>query len=109
MYADAIPPSDVDLAAFRSALAGAASGPDEALAELLTTGYGHVLELEAEQLATARRVDRLLQHGDDAAVVAATHQQRARSSLLAALRAELEAAAATRRLRRAGAPRPLGP
>ncbi len=100
-----IPPG---LVAFQRRLATARHHPDDAIADLLTTGYGYVLDLEAEQLETGRRIDDLLQAGDDDGALEAARHQRGVRAMAIALREELDALGATRRPHRAGGPPPTG-
>ena len=98
-----IPP---DLVAFQQQLAVARHHPDDAIPDLLTTGYAYVLDLEAEQLETGRRIDGLLQIGDDDGALAAARHQRGVRAMAAARREELDALGAMRRPRRAAGPPP---
>jgi hypothetical protein len=100
-----IPPG---LVAFQHQLATARHHPDDAIADLLTTGYAHVLDLEAEQLETGRRIDDLLQAGDDDAALEAARHQRGLRAMAIALREELDSLGAMRRPRRAAGPPPPG-
>lgn len=69
--------------------------------DLLTTGYAHALELEAEQRSYDRALASLLALGDDTAAAAALRCRSALRSAAARLRASLASA----RLRRgAGGP-----
>lgn len=101
-----IPPG---LVAFQQQLASARHHPDDAIPDLLTTGYAYVLDLEAEQLETGRRIDELLSTGDDDAALEAARHQRGVRAMAAALREELDALGAMRRPRRAAAPPPHDP
>ncbi len=65
-----------DLQRLRRRLSTAADQPDEVIAEVLTWGYAHLIELEADHLAAGRRVDALLEAGDEDAVFAAVREQR---------------------------------
>ena len=106
-----LPPDslDRDLGEFRRELADAAGRSDNEIAVLLTTGYALVLELEADYEAAGRHVDEALLHGDDEGVIAAVRRQRGARAAAGALREELEALAAIRRLRRGAAEPPPGP
>lgn len=73
---------------------------EQRLADELTAGHGRVLELEAERAANARRIDEVLDDGDDAAVLALVRRQRALGIEVAELRGHLAELAATRRLLR---------
>ncbi len=90
-----------DLQRLRRRLSTAADQPDEVIAEVLTSGYAHLLELEADHLAAGRRVDALLEAGDEDAVFAAVREQRDLSGLMRGLRTDLAELAAIRRHRRA--------
>ena len=100
-----IPPG---LVAFQRRLATARHHPDDAIPDLLTPGYAYVLDLEAEQLETGRRIDELLQAGDDEGALAAARHQRGLRAMSTALREELDALGAMRRPRRAAEPPPPG-
>jgi hypothetical protein len=93
-------PLDRHLGAFRRELADAASRSDDEVAELLTSGYALVLELEASYEEAGRHIDDALSTGDDEAVIAAARRQRGVRAAAGALREELEALAAIHRLRR---------
>ena len=100
-----IDPLDRHLGAFRRELADAPNRPDDEVADLLTSGYALVLELEASYEEAGRHIDDALLVGDDEAVIAAARRQRGMRAAAGALREELEALAAIHRLRRgAGGP-----
>jgi hypothetical protein len=102
-------PATSRLAALRREVADAPNRPDDAVADLLTTGYAYALELEADELATGRLLDDLLASGREQEALDAARRQRRLRTAARALREELDALAASRRLRRAGAARPSGP
>lgn len=104
-----IDPLDRDLGEFRRELADAADRSDAEIAGLLTTGYALVLELEADYEAAGRQVDDALLRGEDEAVITALRRQRGARAAAAALREELEALSAIRRLRRGAGGPPPGP
>ena len=98
-------PPTADLQRLRRRLSTAADQPDEVIAEVLTSGYAHLLDLEADHLAAGRRVDELLDSGDDEdTVLAAVREQRDLSGLMRGLRTDLAELAAIRRHRRAAGP-----
>ena len=102
-------PLDRELGAFRRELEDAGQRSDDEIADLLTTGYALVLELEADYELAGRHIDEALLLGDDETVVAAVRRQRGVRAATAALREELEALGAIRRLRREGEGPPPGP
>lgn len=104
-----IDPLDRHLGDFRRELEDASFRSDAEIAALLTTGYALVLELEADYEAAGRHVDEALMQGDDEAVIVAVRRQRGARAAAAALREELEALSAIRRLRRGAQEPPLGP
>lgn len=92
-----------DVEAFRKRLdADVASGAVSD--DVLTTGYAHALELDAERASYDRTLDALLARGDDQGVLAVIHCRRA----LAHAGARLRDALASARPRREGAVRPHG-
>ena len=86
------------------------TAPD-ALADVLTAGYGRVLELEAHRAGLAREIDELLAAGDESRVLGLARLERELSVQIDAQRATLDRLSARRRSRRqpeAGA-QPPGP
>jgi hypothetical protein len=99
------PHPSLDLERLRRRLSTAADQPDDVIADVLTAGYAHLLELEADHLSAGRRVDELLASGDDEhAIYAAVREQRLLSGLMRGLRTDLAELAAIRRNRRAVGP-----
>ncbi len=80
------------------------------VADILTTGYGLALELEAERAACARRAERDLAAGDEAAGLAALADERRLAEAIRAMREEhRRLARLTRPPRPADAPPPHDP
>ena len=91
-----------DVEAYRERLAsGAAAG--EVTDDLLTTGYAHALELEAESASYDKALDTLLARGDEQGVAAVMRCRRALTNAGNRLRDTL---ATARPRRAAGSPPP---
>ena len=101
-------PLDTGLGEFRRRLADSATLPDDEVAELLTTGYALLLELEADHAAAARDIDEALEDDDPERVLVAVRRQRGLRAAGGALREELDALAAIRRPRPGAGPPPPG-
>ena len=86
--------------AYRARLASEAAA-GEVSDDLLTTGYAHALELEAERAGYDRALDELLAGDDEQAVAAMVRCRRALANAGAHLRDSL---ASARRRRAAGRP-----
>lgn len=80
------------------------------VAEILTAGYGRVLELEAERTRLGREIDAQLIDGDEALVLALVTRQRDLGVEITAQRRALDDLSARRRRPpRPAAPPPPGP
>jgi hypothetical protein len=94
------PPPSPALTQLRQRLSTASDEPDDVVADVLTAGYAQLLELEADHVVAGRRVDELLDRGDEQEVLAAVRTQGHVSALIRGLRTDLAELAAIRRRRR---------